>query len=220
MDCSPPGSSVHGILQARILAWAAVSSSRGSSRPRDWTPYLRLLPWRASSLPLAQPSCWLFWVVLPHPQLGGPFQTCQVTLLHSVPQWTRPPSSERESWRLSQPGWPLGCAWVLIPVSAPTWSSSLLWALPTKTRWPPCWSPGSPGVPCLGAFYSSILPRVCLFSLFKPLLTYHLKVTFSDRALWILVFVSPPWHLSLSNTQYMYFFIWFTDSVLLCCLPR
>ena len=35
MDCSPPGSSVHGILQAKILAWVAIS--RGSSRPRDWT---------------------------------------------------------------------------------------------------------------------------------------------------------------------------------------
>ena len=37
MDCSHPGSSVHGILQARILERAAISSSRGSSRPRDWT---------------------------------------------------------------------------------------------------------------------------------------------------------------------------------------
>ena len=32
-DCSPPGSSVHGILQARIPEWGAISSSRGSSRP-------------------------------------------------------------------------------------------------------------------------------------------------------------------------------------------
>ena len=37
MDCSPPGSSVHGILQARILEWVAISFSRGSSQPRDWT---------------------------------------------------------------------------------------------------------------------------------------------------------------------------------------
>ena len=37
MDCSPPGSSVHGILQARILESVAISFSRGSSRPRDWT---------------------------------------------------------------------------------------------------------------------------------------------------------------------------------------
>ena len=35
MDCSPPGSSVHGTFQARILEWVAISSSRGSSRPRD-----------------------------------------------------------------------------------------------------------------------------------------------------------------------------------------
>ena len=33
MGCSPPGSSVHGILQARILEWVAISFSRGSSRP-------------------------------------------------------------------------------------------------------------------------------------------------------------------------------------------
>ena len=37
LDCSPPGSSVHGILQARILEWVAISFSRGSSRPRDLT---------------------------------------------------------------------------------------------------------------------------------------------------------------------------------------
>ena len=36
MNCIPPGSSVHGILQARILEWVAISSSRGSSGPRDW----------------------------------------------------------------------------------------------------------------------------------------------------------------------------------------
>ena len=37
MDCTPPGSSVHGILQARILEWVAIPSSRGSSQPRDQT---------------------------------------------------------------------------------------------------------------------------------------------------------------------------------------
>ena len=37
MDCSPLGSSVHGILQARILEWVAIFFSRGSSQPRDWT---------------------------------------------------------------------------------------------------------------------------------------------------------------------------------------
>ena len=38
MDSSPPASSVHGILQARILEWVAIPFSRGSSQPRDWTP--------------------------------------------------------------------------------------------------------------------------------------------------------------------------------------
>ena len=37
MDCSPPGSSVHGIFQARILEWVAMPSSRGSFWPRDRT---------------------------------------------------------------------------------------------------------------------------------------------------------------------------------------
>ena len=37
MDCSPPGSSVHEIFQARILEWAAIFYSKGSSRPKDQT---------------------------------------------------------------------------------------------------------------------------------------------------------------------------------------
>ena len=37
MDCGPPGSSVHGILQARILEWIAIPYSKGSSRPRNQT---------------------------------------------------------------------------------------------------------------------------------------------------------------------------------------
>ena len=37
MDGSLPGSSVHGIFQARVLEWGAIAFSRGSSQPRDWT---------------------------------------------------------------------------------------------------------------------------------------------------------------------------------------
>ena len=50
MDCSPPGSSVHGILQAIILEWVALPSSTGSSRPRDQTRLLCLLHYQADSL--------------------------------------------------------------------------------------------------------------------------------------------------------------------------
>ena len=57
MDYSPPGSSVHGILQARILEWVAISISRGSSQPRD-LPNPGTEPtspaWQVDSLPLSQ----------------------------------------------------------------------------------------------------------------------------------------------------------------------
>jgi len=39
MDCSLPGSSVHGIFKAGILEWVAVSFSRGSFQPRDQTHF-------------------------------------------------------------------------------------------------------------------------------------------------------------------------------------
>ena len=42
VDCSPPGSSVHGFLQARILEWIVISFSRESSRPRDRTHVSRI----------------------------------------------------------------------------------------------------------------------------------------------------------------------------------
>ena len=59
MDCSPPGSSVHGTFQARILEWVAISSSRGSSLPRDRT--------HVSSV-----SCIGRWILLPLSYLGSP----------------------------------------------------------------------------------------------------------------------------------------------------
>ena len=42
MDCSLPGSSIRGIFQARILEWAAVSFSQGSSQPKDLTQVSRI----------------------------------------------------------------------------------------------------------------------------------------------------------------------------------
>ena len=43
MDYSLPGSSVHGIFQARVLEWVVISFSRGSSRPRDRTQVSRIV---------------------------------------------------------------------------------------------------------------------------------------------------------------------------------
>ena len=56
MICGPSGSSVHGILQARILEWVAMPSSRGSSWSRDQTWVSCLQQWLAGSLPLAPPG--------------------------------------------------------------------------------------------------------------------------------------------------------------------
>ena len=52
-DCSLPGSSVHGISQARILEWVAISFSRGSFRPRDRTQVSCIA---ANSLPSEPPE--------------------------------------------------------------------------------------------------------------------------------------------------------------------
>ena len=56
MDCSPPGSSVHEILQARILEGVAIPSSRGSPQPREWIHVSRRQHWQVGSLPLAPPG--------------------------------------------------------------------------------------------------------------------------------------------------------------------
>ena len=59
MDSSPPGSSVYGILQARILEWVAMPFSRGSSQPRDWTQVSCI----AGRLPFDLPGSRLRWGV-------------------------------------------------------------------------------------------------------------------------------------------------------------
>ena len=55
VNCNPSGSSVRGILQARILDWVAISSSRGSSWPRDWT-HISGVSWIAGRFFTAEPQ--------------------------------------------------------------------------------------------------------------------------------------------------------------------
>ena len=62
MDCSLPGSSVCGILQARILEWVTISFSRGTSQPRDQTHVSRV-------------SCTGRWVLYHYSHLGSPIQS-------------------------------------------------------------------------------------------------------------------------------------------------
>ena len=60
MDCGPPGSSVHGILQARTLEWVAIPSSPGDLPDAEIEPvFLCPLHWQAGSLPFAPPGMYL-----------------------------------------------------------------------------------------------------------------------------------------------------------------
>ena len=77
MDCSSPGSSVSGILQARILEWAAISFSRGSSQPRDQT-CVYCLGW-SDSLPLAPSFCHVSSLF---PDMSRVFQWCHSCSFH------------------------------------------------------------------------------------------------------------------------------------------
>ena len=59
MDCSPPGPSIHGIFQVRILQWVSISCSRGSSWPRDWTHFSCVScigRWFFTTVPLGNPT--------------------------------------------------------------------------------------------------------------------------------------------------------------------
>ena len=67
MDCSPPGSSVHGTLQARTLEWAAMPSSRGPSRPKDGTRVFYV-------------SCFCRQVLYHSRHLGRPFRLCFLSI--------------------------------------------------------------------------------------------------------------------------------------------
>ena len=60
MECSPPGSSVHGILQARMLEWVAISFSRGSSKPgiKPGSAALQALLFLLTLHPLADFNSW------------------------------------------------------------------------------------------------------------------------------------------------------------------
>ena len=61
VDCSSPGSSVHGISQARVLEWAAIFFSRESSQPRI-KPTSPL--WQADSLPLNHREAHIFYLII------------------------------------------------------------------------------------------------------------------------------------------------------------
>ena len=89
MDCSPPGSSVHEILQARILEWVAFPLSRGSSQRRDGSQVSRIAGGFIGFIAAKPPgkpnnpvlgSLSLLQVILPIQELGQGFLCCRWVL--------------------------------------------------------------------------------------------------------------------------------------------
>ena len=89
MDCSPPNSSVHGILQARILEWVATASSRGSSWLGNWTCISRasciavgfLTRWAIREAPIYSIPCSEVHFGIPKPSLRKIVITSECTVL-------------------------------------------------------------------------------------------------------------------------------------------
>ena len=102
VDCSPPGSSVPGILQARILEWVAMPTSRGSSRSRDQT-CLSYVPWQfwTSSTTWQAPFSHRF------PANRRPGQ-CPVGKWHHGPSLENLTSPKKRDVKILTPGFPSG----------------------------------------------------------------------------------------------------------------
>ena len=97
VDCSPPGSSVHGIFQARIVEWVAISFSRGSSPSRDWTcvscigrqilyhcaTWEALFKW-SGSRSVTSDSLWPHGLYSPWSSLGQNTEVSSLSLLQGI----------------------------------------------------------------------------------------------------------------------------------------
>ena len=90
IDCSLPGSSVHGILQARILEWVAMPSSRGIFLTQGSNPHLFcLLHWQAGYLQLVPPGDPVS-LPLSISSVCGASPTCEAQTVNKLLQYGRP----------------------------------------------------------------------------------------------------------------------------------
>ena len=146
MDCSPPGSSVHRILQARILEWVAMPFSRGSSWPRDgtWVSHITgffiestvFLPWTWSHGSSRSQAAAAATTALAHP--GEPGLWGSYDQQGKLPQRvTTSPEGQRGQGRnehpLPLPTTPPNCALVHLAGTQALlgwhwWSRKMLWS--------------------------------------------------------------------------------------------
>ena len=127
MDCSLPGFSAHGISQARILEWVAITSSRGSSQPRDWTCVSCLLLRQAHSTTSAT------WEVPGLDRMTGDWTGWQAAMrAWDQDRWFKMPpfdGIEREGWGGGgrRAWWPGQC---VLALSVLTWCLALSLGFP------------------------------------------------------------------------------------------
>ena len=151
MDCSPPGSSVHGIFQAIILEWVAISYSRASFQPRDWTCF-SLFPALAGKLfTTASPGKMPFRQQTQHSYNSPKPAPGSLSTAYVISVWSREAAeSECMSWCHTQP---FKYVMVAVQVSTPRpqllppGSSSAFRPAPGLT--PPLWSLASKQTPCV-----------------------------------------------------------------------
>ena len=104
MDCSPPGSSVHGILQARILEWVAIPFSRGSSQPRDRTCIFCIVGRFFTAEPSVRVLVTQSYLTLcDHMDCSPPDSSAQGTFQARILKWVATPSSRESSQCRNQP---------------------------------------------------------------------------------------------------------------------
>ena len=133
-DCSPPGSSVHGISQARILEWGAISSSRESSRPRDQT--------RISCVPCTAGrffTCWALGEAPEGTKEKMAFQADGETFSKTWREKAMAPHSSTLAWKIpwaEEPGGLQSMGWLRV---GHDWATSL--SLFTFTHWRRKWQP-------------------------------------------------------------------------------
>ena len=156
MDYSPPGSPVHGILQARILEWVPMPSSRGSAQPRDWTCISCFAGRCFTTEPPGKPKG-VTLLLGSTSRLPGSVEQIQLT---------KKAIMQRDADVIEQ----VSGAPALIPVyccdfsieveGAPPFVHTVSWILCHRPRWPGLeearmWKPGCPSEP-----HSSTLPMV------------------------------------------------------------
>ena len=121
MDCSLPGSSVHGILRARILEWVAMPSSRESFQPRDWT-WVSCIEGRLFTI-WATREAPLLVKALTNPIMGPTPKICMVTYLpiplSLSPSYFLVPGSSCPGWTGSERQLRLLLKYLFIYLAAP-----------------------------------------------------------------------------------------------------